>query len=250
MVRMKDYGNQEYQFLEKALSHPLKLVRKQSLQQIQDLRLLQKFVMKSDDLDLKTIAFYKINDEEIIKELAFASLDPNLRLYSILNLKEQTDDLFEHFVREDPSFMVKREALEKIKNQKTLIKLITELQDPALKKIALSKIADDYTLKRIAVRDPNPKIRFYAIRLLQKPDPLYLFQRALKDHDFFVRELACRLLRDQKLLARLATESSDRLLAEQAIMKLVDLDELALLRMVAPSNLQHTIAKRIKQLKE
>ncbi len=245
---MKDFNEQEFRFLRKALVHPVKLVRKQALLQIENPRLLQKFVMKSNDLDLKTIAFYKIGDEDIIKELAYASLDPNLRLYSIVNLKHQNDELFEYFVKEDPSFIVKREALEKIKGQETLIKLIKELTDPSLKKIALSKIADDYTLRRIAVSDPNPKIRAYALRQLNKPDPYYLYQRTLNDDDFFVRELACRMIKDQKLLSKLALETDDRLLAEQAIMQLQDLNELALLRMLVPSHLQHTVAKRIGEL--
>ncbi len=246
---MAGWIDDQYKFLHRALTHPVKLMRKKAFEQISNENLLLKFIMKSNDRDLKKMAFNKIKDELLLKQLAIGCMDPDLRRYAVVELKTPDDSLFSYLVNEDNDFLVRREALEKIRDKRTIEKLVPKISEPSLKKIALAKISDQYFLRRIAVNDPNPKIRLYALRCLKQCDSYYLYQRALNDADFYVRELACRLIRNDALLCDLVLKTSDMLLAQQAILKINNVELLAYLRMLAPSHLQALISKRISQVK-
>lgn len=137
--------------------------------------------------EVRTAAVKRINNPDILMDLISDNFDWHVRCEAINMLETCDDSIFIRAALDDDDYMVRRQAVKRLKNQDVLIFLSRNDDDLFVRCEALAKIKNMDVIVHAAKNDESWRVRKVAIELIEEGDDL---AEILKyENDPFIRDL-------------------------------------------------------------
>ncbi len=196
LIIRTDYKLEQTQLFEIALNNELEWGKRyNAIKKIEDPILIEKIVLNSNDPDIRNIAAEKVEDEKLLINIVLNDEDYNVRKTAIGNLASWNRDIFKKIARNDPNWIMRREAIERL----------PAIYDEFFANIMITET--DYRVRKASMRK---------IKMVNLPTDT-LMELSLKSHDSEVRAAAARMINEEDLLCKIAIESGDYVIAEEAM---------------------------------
>jgi hypothetical protein len=156
------------------------------------MRALTRVLAEHPDRELRLAAAKYIKEPGPKEAFAYSDPDPKVRLLCLRGVKDQA--VLEKVVTTDPSEMVCRALLSRLKGTDIFFTLAASSPHPGVRQLAL-RYTDDDTRIAAAVASTDKMLRRYALKYVQDPQRLVELRRVSGDEEL-VRMAGTRLPKD------------------------------------------------------
>lgn len=176
--------------------------RYNAILKLEDQKYLKEIATIADDPDIRNIAVMKIEDEDTLIDIVLNDQDNNVRKTALDKLPSWNRQIFKQIAEHDDYWVMRKEAVERL----------PPIYDEFFANIVMHD--KDYRIRKAAMRKMN----------MHNINKDTLLELVLHAEDGEMRVAASRLIDDPKMLCKIATESADYVIAEEAIEKITSED--------------------------
>lgn len=233
-------------------------VRQAAIEKIDDAEVLARIAMTGPIAGAHRAALAKLEDQAVLARVATSAMDPRVREAAVARVTDQTflvgllspshpvairivatgaltdQAKLTKIADDDADASVRAAAAAKLTDFSVQHRLALEDRDPQVRLAAAS--GDEGLLAKLATDDEDPATREAAVGMISSQEALYEIATRSMDvgtdllgDQFIVRasqDAALARLTDERLLAKIASESSDQRLVRAAVDRIADQDRL------------------------